>query len=139
MALHLMKLAVGARSVEDLAVWQAARGKAAPPLRHRTRNFPKRADEILASGSIYWVVNRVLSVRQRIEDIVVAKHPDGTRCTDLVLDCRLVPVRGRLVKPFQGWRYLAAADAPPDEAAEGRFSDDLPEAMKRELVALALL
>jgi hypothetical protein len=139
MTLHLIKLAVGAKSVEDVAAWQAARAKAAPPLRHRTRNFPKRAQEILDGGSIYWVVNRVLSVRQRIEDIVEAKHPDGTRCTDLVLHERLIPVRARLVKPFQGWRYLAAADAPPDEGASGRRSDALPEAMQRELVALALL
>ena len=94
-----------------------ARAKVAPPLRHRTRNFPKRADEILDGGSIYWVVNRVVSVRQRIEDIVEAKQRDGTRCTDLVLHPALVPVRGRVMKPFQGWRYLAPADAPPDEAA----------------------
>jgi hypothetical protein len=135
--IHLIKLAVGAKSVADVAAWQAARAKIAPPLRHRTRNFPKRADEILDGGSIYWVVNRVLSVRQRIEDIVQAKQADGTRCTDLVLHPKLVPVRGRLVKPFQGWRYLAAADAPPDEG-QAKI-EGLPEALKQELAALALL
>ncbi len=137
MTIHLIKLAVGAKSVADVAAWQAARAKIAPPLRHRTRNFPKRADEILDGGSIYWVVNRVLSVRQRIEDIVQAKQADGTRCTDLVLHPKLVPVRGRLVKPFQGWRYLAAADAPPDEG-QAKI-EGLPEALKQELAALALL
>jgi hypothetical protein len=135
--IHLIKLAVGAKSVADVAAWQAARAKIAPPLRHRTRNFPKRADEILDGGSIYWVVNRVLSVRQRIEDIVQAKQADGTRCTDLVLHPKLVPVRGRLVKPFQGWRYLAAADAPPDEG-QAKI-EGLPEALKQELAALAFL
>jgi len=135
--IHLIKLAVGAKSVADVAAWQAARAKIAPPLRHRTRNFPKRADEILDGGSIYWVVNRVLSVRQRIEDIVQAQQADGTRCTDLVLHPKLVPVRGRLVKPFQGWRYLAAADAPPDEG-QAKI-EGLPEALKQELAALALL
>ena len=139
MPVHLIKLAVGCSGVDDLRQWQVLRAREAPPLRHRTRNFPKRADEILDGGSIYWVVNRVMSVRQRIEDIVEAKQPDGTRCTDLVLHPRLLAVRGRLVKPFQGWRYLAAEDAPPDEAGPGRFSDELPEAMRRELVALALL
>ncbi len=137
MTIHLIKLAVGAKSVADVAAWQAARAKIAPPLRHRTRNFPKRADEILDGGSIYWVVNRVLSVRQRIEDIVQAKQADGTRCTDLVLHPKLVPVRGRLVKPFQGWRYLAAADAPPDEG-QAKI-EGLPEALKQELAALAFL
>ena len=139
MPLHLIKLAVGAKSVEDVRVWQAARAKTTPPLRHRTRNFPKRANEILDGGSIYWVVNRIIAVRQRITDIVAAKQPDGTACTDIVLHSVLVPVRGRLMKPFQGWRYLAAEDAPPDEAAAVVGAHDLPERLKRELTALALL
>jgi hypothetical protein len=137
--LHLIKLAVGAKSVADVAAWQASRAKAAPPLRHRTRNFPRRAEEILDGGSIYWVVNRVLSVRQRIEDIVAAKREDGTACTDIVLHPKLIAVRGRLVKPFQGWRYLTAEDAPPDESAGAAARSELPESMKRELAMLALL
>jgi hypothetical protein len=136
-ALHLIKLAVGAKSIADVAAWQAARAKVAPPLRHRTRNFPRRADEILNGGSIYWVVNRVVSVRQLILAIREAKDADGTKCTHIVLDPVLVPVRGRVMKPFQGWRYLDNADAPPDEAAGGAV--DLPEALRRDLAALALI
>lgn len=138
MPLHLIKLAVGAKSVEDVRAWQAERARKAPPLRHRTRNYPRRATEILDGGSIYWVVNGVVSVRQRIVDIRVAKERDGTACTDLVLDQKLISVRGRLTKPFQGWRYLAAADAPPDEANVA-VSGELPEKLRRELAALALL
>jgi hypothetical protein len=137
MPLHLIKLAVGAKSVADVAAWQTARAKAAPPLRHRTRNFPRRADEIIGGGSIYWVVNRVVSVRQLIVDIREAKDGDGTKCTDLVLHKQLVPVRGRVMKPFQGWRYLNAADAPPDETVTEALA--LPEALRRELAALALI
>jgi hypothetical protein len=143
MALHLIKLAVGAASVDDVRNWQAARAKAAPPLRHRTRNFPRRAPEILDGGSIYWVVARMVSVRQRIEDIVEAQQPDGTRCTDLVLHPVLVPVRARLMKPFQGWRYLADADAPEDEncpvGVSAGAKDNLSPALRRELAALALI
>lgn len=135
--LHLIKLAVGAKSVADVAAWQKARAKIAPPLRHRTRNFPKRADEILDGGSIYWVVSRIVSVRQLIVDIREAKDKDGGKCTDLVLDPVLVAVRGRVMKPFQGWRYLAEADAPPDEAVGDAV--ELPEALRRELAALALI
>ena len=137
MALHLIKLAVGAKSVADVTAWQKARAKVAPPLRHRTRNFPRRADEIIGGGSIYWVVNRVISVRQLIVDIRQAKDRDGAKCTDLVLHPDLVPVRGRVMKPFQGWRYLDAADAPPDEAITDASA--LPEALRRELAALALI
>jgi hypothetical protein len=136
--LHLIKLAVGAKSIDDVRAWQAARAQIAPPLRHRTRNFPKRADEILDGGSIYWVVNRIVVVRQRVTAIVAARQADGTACTDLVLHPKLVPVRGRLMKPFQGWRYLASEDAPPDEATAATAAD-LPERLRRELTALALL
>jgi hypothetical protein len=139
MALHLIKLAVGAGSVDEVRAWQTARAKIAPPLRHRTRNFPKRAAEILDGGSIYWVVARVVAVRQRIEDIVEARQDDGTRCTDLVLNPVLVPVRGRFMKPFQGWRYLDAAEAPEDATGPAVVHDELPAALRRELVALALL
>jgi hypothetical protein len=139
LALHLIKLAVGAGSVDDVRAWQAARAKANPPLRHRTRNFPRRADEILDGGSIYWVVARVVAVRQRIVDIVQAEQPDGTRCTDLVLHPKLVPVHGRLMKPFQGWRYLSADDAPLDDVTGAVSRDELPAALRRELAALALI
>jgi len=138
-ALHLIKLAVGAKSIDEVRAWQEARARIAPPLRHRTRNFPRRAVEILDGGSIYWVINRVVSVRQRVLDIVEAQERDGTACTDLVLDPALVPVRGRLMKPFQGWRYLTAADAPPDEAGQAGGTGELPDALRRELAALALL
>lgn len=139
MPLHLVKLAVGAKSIDDVRAWQGARAKVAPPLRHRTRNFPRRAPEILDGGSIYWVINRVISIRQRIVEIREAKEADGTACTDLVLDPALVPVRGRFMKPFQGWRYLEAADAPPDEAVFGVVAEDLPPKLRKELEALALL
>jgi hypothetical protein len=137
---HLIKLAVGIGSLDELRAWQAQRAKQAPPLRHRTRNFPKRAPEIVAGGSIYWVIARMVCVRQLVTDIREAAYDDGSRGTDLVLDPALVPVRPRAMKPFQGWRYLEASDAPADEAAGFVVDRDaLPEKMRRELAALALL
>ncbi len=139
MPVHLIKLAVGCSGLEDLRARQRERALQAPPLHHRTRNFPKRSAEILAGGSIYWVIARVLSARQRIVDIREGEREDGSRCTDLVLDPRLVAVRPRAMKPFQGWRYLAEADAPADEAAGVCAAEALPEKLRRELAALALL
>ena len=137
MPLHLIKLAVGIASLEDLRARQAER---APPLRHRTRNFPRRAPEIIGGGSIYWVIARMVTVRQPIRDIAVGAYEDGSRCADLLLSPDLVAVRPRAVKPFQGWRYMEAADAPADEPEWARGqSDPLPEALRRELLRLALL
>jgi hypothetical protein len=139
MALHLLKLSVGSESLDTLRHWQLERARTHPPLRHRTRHFPRRAAEILDGGSIYWVINRVVLARQRLLDIVQASDADGTKRTDLVLHPQLVPVEGRLMKPFQGWRYLEAKDAPPDLARAVSASGELPEGLRRELISLALL
>lgn len=140
-SLHMMKLAVGIRDIAHLREVQAARAKTNPPLRHHTRNFPRRADEIRAGGSIYWVIAGAVSARQRILDIVPGVWDDGTSCTALVLDPALVPVAARLVRAFQGWRYLEPGDAPPDLSDPGRAAEteDLPPTLRRELQALCLL
>lgn len=139
--LHLTKLAVGVRDIEHLRELQAERAVTNPPLRHRTRNFPRRRDEILQGGSMYWVVSGTLLVRQRILDIIEDHWDDGAACTGLILDPGLVPLVGRPTKPFQGWRYLAAADAPDDMPALGPVAGEaaLPPALRRELRALCLL
>jgi len=48
-------------------------------------------------------------------------------------------VAGRPVKAFQGWRYLDAADAPPDLSSLDPSVADLPAKMQHELRRLALL
>ena len=138
MPLHLIKLSVGAASLDHLRQWQKQHGAALPPLRHRTRNFPRRADEILDGGSIYWVINRLVTARQRVTGIAEGTRDDGTRCTDLFLDPVLVSVQPRMTKPFQGWRYLPHEDVPRD-VVRGEMDVELPEALRRELAALALI
>ena len=139
--LHLMKLAVGVRDIAHLAELQAARAKILPPLRHRTRSFPRRAEEILQGGSMYWVIAGAMVVRQPIVDIIEDRRDDGSACTGIVLEPRLVPVAGRLMKPFQGWRYLAASDAPDDIASSKplRGAQSLPPELARALRELCLL
>ena len=139
--LHLIKLSVGPKDVGQLQAIQARRGAEDPPLRHQTRMVPKRAAEILDGGSIYWVVAGFVQVRQRILDIRAEAWDDGTACAGLVLDPALVPVAARQIRPFQGWRYLDPAAAPPDVAAGGAAEGEaaLPEALRRELRALGLL
>ncbi len=139
--LHLVKLAVGARDVADMRDWQARRLAREGSLAHVTRSRPKRAAELLAGGSIYWVVAGSLCVRQRLRAIEPVTGQDGTAMTRLVLDPKLVTVMPRAMKPFQGWRYLAADAAPPDLAKTRRAAgeDKLPEAMARSLRELGLL
>lgn len=119
---HVVKLCVGAASIDDLRDWQAGqiatrRAVGMRPLPHcGTRAFPKKRVEILAGGSLYWVIRGTILVRQRILDIGDVVDDHGPRC-GLFLDPELhatVPVPRRA---FQGWRYLHGTDAPPDLAA----------------------
>jgi len=135
MMLHMLKLAVGPKDVAQLHAIQKLRATMDPPLRHQTRMTPKRREEILEGGSIYWVVSGFLQVRQRILDIIEDDWGDGTACCGLVLDPKLVMVEARATKAFQGWRYLPPQDAPPDvvEDAAASGMGDMPAALKAAL------
>jgi len=137
--LHLVKLAVGIRDVAHLTQVQAARAQIDPPLRHQTRQVPRRAAEILDGGSIYWVIAGAVVVRQRITDIIEDRRDDATKCAGLVLDPLLVPVSGTKMRPFQGWRYLAADVVPPDLDQVNMVADEMPASLRRALQDLALL
>lgn len=137
--LHLVKLCVGIRDVAHLQEAQARRLQADPPLRHQTRNSPRRTAELLDGGSIYWVIAGAIVVRQPIIDIIQDRWDDDTACAGLVLDPRLVPVAARPTRAFQGWRYLAADAAPPDLGAADPAGGCLPDPLQRELRALGLL
>lgn len=138
--INLVKLAVGVRDVGHLAEIQRRRAAADPPLRHQTRNAPRRAAELTAGGSLYWVVGGAILVRQLVRDVTEDRWDDGTPCAGLVLDPELVRVEARPMKPFQGWRYLTPGDAPADlAAATASGIDELPAALRRDLRLLALL
>lgn len=139
--LHLTKLAVGVRDIDHLRELQAERAARTPPLRHRTRMFPRRRDEVINGGSMYWVISGTMLVRQRVLDIIEDQRDNGEACAGLVLDPRLVPLAGRPTKPFQGWRYLRPDEAPGDLAIGPRAKgeDALPPALRRELRVLCLL
>ena len=139
--LHLTKLAVGVRDIDHLRELQAERAESNPPLRHRTRSFPRRHQEVIDGGSMYWVINGSMLARQRIVDIIEDRRDNGEACTGLVLDPQLVPLAGRPTKPFQGWRYLRPDEAPLDMRIRKRAKgeDALPPELRRELRVLCLL
>ena len=121
MPLHLIKLCVGTDSIADLEDWiklkyaeQKKRGVKKPERIHTTRMVPKRAEEIIDGGSIYWVIRGEIMCRERILDIRPFVDKEGVGRCRLILDPKCVPVRPRPYRAFQGWRYLAAKDAPRD-------------------------
>ncbi len=136
--LHLMKLCVGVRDPAELRAYQAARLLAGQPNRHLTRHLPRRTPELLEGGSLYWVIDGVMLVRQRITSIDAAARADGSACAAIGLDGALVAVAGRPVRAFQGWRYLRGEDAPGDLAA-GSDEANMPHALAQRLRELCLL
>lgn len=144
MALHLIKLCVGCESVEDLEDWIALKleekRRAGQPVEqfHTTRMVPKRIDELLGGGSLYWVVKGGVQCRQSLVDIRPYTDAEGIGRCRLVLDPIVTRTQWQPRRPFQGWRYLADADAPRDLGAAGDVAE-LPVSLQRELSELGLL
>jgi hypothetical protein len=138
--LHLLKLCVGADSVEDLLDWQRSQRPHWPEGRaiHVTRMWPKREAEVLDGGSLYWVIKGVILARQRITDLQEVTLGDGILRCALVLDQEVIRTEAAPRRPFQGWRYLDPAEAPRD-LPKGRVKDDpLPPALAQALAEIGL-
>ena len=138
---HLIKLSVGTENVEGLAAWQATKRAQAPDglPRHVTRMWPRREAEVLNGGSIYWVIKGVIQCRQRIDRLDEYIGSDGIRRCAIVLQPDLIRTQNSLRRPFQGWRYLPAADAPPDLPKGRRDEEPLPVELNRALAEIGVL
>lgn len=151
MALHLLKLAVGVDSVADLARFQKARratqraaGEKAATY-HFTRNFPRRAEEVLDGGSLYWVIRGEIIARQRILGFDESRRPGKLRKRCAIrLAAEVVRTEPVSHRPIQGWRYFKPDDAPRDlkdapAQSRAKGAERLPADMARELRELGLI
>jgi hypothetical protein len=107
-----------------------------PELKHTTRMLPKRREEVLDGGSLYWVIKGFVAVRQRLIDIRPIVDKEGVPRCHLVYDKDLIVVEPRPRRAFQGWRYFEPKDAPPDM---GKAGASMPDKLRRELAELGLL
>jgi hypothetical protein len=138
MALNLIKLCVGVSEIEELEQWIRDCKSGRDSLDHTTRMFPKRKDEILRGGSLYWVIRGLILCRQPVADLVAVKGKDGISRCRIEFKPKIIAVRPTPRRAFQGWRYLEAADAPPD-LPKGASAKGLSQKMRRELSELGLL
>jgi hypothetical protein len=145
MSLHLIKLCVGCDSITDLEEWieenRAVHRRLGRDYEqtHTTRMVPKRVSELLGGGSLYWVIKGQVAARQTLLDVRPFTDGDGIGRCRLVLDPKVVAVEPRPYRPFQGWRYLVAKDAPRDIDGTAGDLAKMPEDMRRELTELGLL
>ena len=108
MPLHIIKLAVGCESVKELKAWVAERMATAKkkglPLRHIhiTRMTPKRDAEVLAGGSLYWVIKGEIAAREKIIAIEPFRDKDGIGRCRLVMQPKVIAVSPRPMRAVPG-------------------------------------
>lgn len=126
MSLHLIKLCVGIGKVETLE----RRVSKLPDLIVSTRMTPKRWTELEDGGSLYWVMKGSVVARQAILDVTTRGEGKASRCF-ITLENKVVRTAPQARRPFQGWRYLEAKDAPPDLST--MEAGDLPDDLAKKL------
>jgi len=143
--INLLKLSVGTEGIDTLADWQKtviARNSAAglgAVVTHTTRMWPRREGELLAGGSIYWVIRGLVQCRQRITGLEERIGPDGIRRCAVVLDPHLIQTISQPRRPFQGWRYLKPEDAPQDIGPWTEGAETLPPEIASALNAFGVV
>ena len=135
----MQKLAVGVPTVEALRrrVAQRIAGKAGKHI-VLTRMMPVQRDALLGSGSLYWIIAGQVRARQRILAMDAFGGGKKAKRCRITLDPDVVETECVARKPFQGWRYLKADEAPRDLTVLEPVSG-LDPAFHRELADLGLL
>lgn len=145
MTLHLLKLCVGCDTVEELQDWQRQRlrklrqADPAANLMHVTRQTPRRAGFERGASSIYWVIAGFIRARQLVKDLQEVRGADGIARCGLILEPKLAITEAYPRRPFQGWRYIPAEEAPKDLDPSRNLETSIPAAMRNDLLELRLL
>ncbi len=139
--LNLVKLSVGTDSVDTLDEWQKTKRAQTDDgfSHHVTRMWPKREKEILAGGSIFWVIKGAIQARQQIVRFDEVIGADGIRRCDFVLAPELIRTQSALRRPFQGWRYLKQEDSPPDLPKGRKAEEPLPTELAMALAEIGVI
>lgn len=140
--LHLLKMAVGIADLHDLRRVRSARIEQLGGSFVYTRNHPRRAEAVLCGGSLYWVIRGQIRARQRIAGFRSERDDKGRAYCLIEVAPELIATVWRPWRPFQGWRYLSPADAPPDGTGgteEDASGAPIPARMAAELRSLGLL
>ena len=138
MSYNLKKIAVGIKSIERLKIRQQMLFENYGAIVHTTRNMPKQKADLIKTGSMYWIIQRNVLVRQKILDITSVIRSDGSKGCEIILDKDLIKVIPTPMRPFQGWRYYMDDDTPPDLNINDDGSEDIPDEVNSELIKLGL-
>ncbi len=139
MTIHLIKLAVGVDDIDHLLERQRVNKKG--NVEHRTRMMPKRVNDLLDGGSMYWVIRGFIQARRTLVDLREGKDAHGKSVCVIEMEPKIHLVHPRAQRPFQGWRYLKTDAVPLD--IKGNFKSyvdpKMPKEMRLELLRLGLI
>jgi hypothetical protein len=139
LTLNIKKLCVGADSLSDLYYRQKQIRDNLRSTVHITRMFPKRFEEVLQGGSLYWVIKSKLCVRQEILNIERFIDSNGVKRCKIELNESLMLTVPHKERPFQGWRYLETKDSPQDTRIFDIIDDNSDQEMVSDLHNLGLV
>jgi hypothetical protein len=145
MTLHLLRVAAGVKSIDHLrnvvGQYSFVHDDYGPVMPMTTRNRPKRQQELLDGGSIYWIIKNVILARAPLVGFEEFQTGDGRSAVNMLVTPEITLTEPRSKRGFQGWRYLKVEDAPNDLAgkSDNRSYDDMPIEMMTELKELGLL
>ena len=138
MALHMLKIAAGVSDLAELKELQKERRMERGFYAFYTRNMPKREEEILDGGSVFWVIKGQIQARQRIKGFKPIVNHRGRPAVLVTFEAKLTLTQWRPHRAFRGWRYLEPKEAPKD-LPKGAKTKGLPPKMEAELRELGLL
>tara|TARA_R110000868_G_scaffold35549_1_gene127381 strand:+ start:41377 stop:41814 length:438 start_codon:yes stop_codon:yes gene_type:complete len=142
MAVHLIKLCVGVKEIDQLESWRtqeiAERRAAGEPevIVHVTRMMPSRKDEVEDGGSLYWVINGSVQCRSEIIALEALTGEDGIKRCAIIMSPEIIRTAPSPKRPFQGWRYLKPEDAPRDLTGPGEGGRELPDDLRAKLMEI---
>lgn len=140
MTVHLKKLCVGAKDVDDLYRRQTFIREKYNKTIHITRMYPKRYEELINGGSIYWIFKGYIRARQNILDMIRYTGEDKINRCKIFLSEDIILTVPKKSRPFQGWRYLKNNDIPKDDILYDPLSyDKSNEELISELSKLGLV
>ncbi len=138
MPLHILKVAAGISSIDQLKMVVDRYSYHDPELGHimhmSSRNTPKRADEILGGGSIFWIIKRTIVARAPVISIREEERLDGRKGCQMCIRPEVILTVPQPKRGFQGWRYLKDNEAPNDLEnsikSDGQGSPELAAELK---------
>ncbi len=129
MHINLIRPCVGVDSPETLhEIQQTSRllykEDGTPYTYFTTRNSPKRRDELINGGSIYWITKGAIRMRQRIIDIETLEDENNKKYCLISLDPEIMLTVPEARRAMQGWRYLPPEQSPADLHPLGEDSNE---------------